>query len=1079
MKQRRIMAVLLCISMFLFGTVGTAVAMEGTSSVENVKATEVGAEAVTPQENSAAVYQAGTLDELKQAFDAIAKSDEPEAVIELTADLPSDGTISKNFGVPNRHIIFKSAEGGIYTLYAYRLQGDCTFDNVQLGNSSIEADGHLFELTHNFNDKLGTIYGGRYGSADNGASSNGAKLILNGGSSNFVMGGASNCQVNGDIFISMDGHQTLNLIGGSYISRGGGYPPDPEICHIKGDITIEMKSGKATEFIGGSSGFGGQHGLDQSIPKVGGDIDISIGKQGAVEETAVVGYLWAGGKFADCNGVTVDVEDGANIGYEADFEEGVLAAGYACAIADGVDMTVNGGDTRTLFAGGISENQIYNTHDTPMLIGNPKNIDAAGPLPNVVSVTVNDGYVGELSSYAYAINDPMQDKISELYGNAYVEINGGKIVQSQLSYDYTKTYGDSIICVKDGTALYYEAICGDRFGYDIEDNDAFCLGDTTVIFDGCGKPNDHLEEANFNGWTMITGVNNVILKNQAYVSGETPSLLNGVGNLYVEDGSALALSGGKPHNDGEITKNTVLNECVFGKDSTLAMCRNGEGDTATPAVLEVGEKKTVKDEAAGEETVTVTGKVKGAAALYTVEPINWMDDNQSNNRIAFASPVENEVYMKANGKEAQTEPNSKATQLTFSNPETNDFYVEYTTDAEAVGDYEHAWRMRTNPEIVFDVVFLPGEHGDLVGETSFEIHDEDVTLKEEHDEVPQVEAESNYAFVGWLGNDKRIYTTEEVENLVIDHDMVFTAQYEKLPSGGGGGIIDKVTLHYVTNGGTVYKDEIYSKNSTVALDKVPSRTGYQFTGWYADQSLNEPIEIVKMISDKTVYAGWRKASVPDMLNGDDHVAYVFGYTDGTVQPKGNIIRAEVASIFYRLLQEDIKAEYTTDVNDFTDVNEGMWFNTTVSTMEKLNIVAGRGDRQFAPYDNITRAEFAAICARFDTGLAEGDSNFTDISGHWAEKDIERAVALGWISGYEDGTFRPDNFITRAEAMSMINRVLCRLPETEDDLLDGMKTWPDNQPGAWHYLAVQEATNSHTYQAKGEIYEHWTDLIDEK
>ena len=165
------------------------------------------------------------------------------------------------------------------------------------------------------------------------------------------------------------------------------------------------------------------------------------------------------------------------------------------------------------------------------------------------------------------------------------------------------------------------------------------------------------------------------------------------------------------------------------------------------------------------------------------------------------------------------------------------------------------------------------------------------------------------------------------------------------------------------------------------------------------------------------------------------------------------------------------------MNKFNDVNEGMWFNTTVSTMEKLNIVAGRGDNEFAPYANITRAEFAAICARFDTSISEGDSNFTDISGHWAEKDIERAVALGWISGYQDGTFRPNNFITRAEAMSMINRVLCRLPETEADLLDGMRIWPDNRPGVWYYLAVQEATNSHTYETKGEIHEHWTGLID--
>lgn len=333
----------------------------------------------------------------------------------------------------------------------------------------------------------------------------------------------------------------------------------------------------------------------------------------------------------------------------------------------------------------------------------------------------------------------------------------------------------------------------------------------------------------------------------------------------------------------------------------------------------------------------------------------------------------------------------------------------------------------------------------------------------------KVPTKEGHTFEGWYteadGGNKYDFATP------VKNDVILYAHWKENSTGGGGSVVKKVILHYESNGGTVYKDEKYSKNTVVTLDKVPVRTGYQFTGWCSDEALTDKIEKIKMTTDKTVYAGWRKAVVPDMLNEDDHIAYVVGYTDGTVQPKGNIIRAEVASIFYRLLQEDIRNANTTDVNKFNDVNEGMWFNTTVSTMEKLNIVAGRGDGEFAPYANITRAEFAAICARFDTSISEGDSNFTDISGHWAEKDIERAVALGWISGYQDGTFRPNNFITRAEAMSMINRVLCRLPETEADLLDGMKIWPDNRPGVWYYLAVQEATNSHTYETKGEINEH--------
>ena len=171
-----------------------------------------------------------------------------------------------------------------------------------------------------------------------------------------------------------------------------------------------------------------------------------------------------------------------------------------------------------------------------------------------------------------------------------------------------------------------------------------------------------------------------------------------------------------------------------------------------------------------------------------------------------------------------------------------------------------------------------------------------------------------------------------------------------------------------------------------------------------------------------------------------------------------------------------REENLTDINSFADVPGEMWCNKPISTMAALGIVKGRTAELFDPDAPITRAEFAVICARFDTGLTDGDSDFTDIAGHWAEAEIERAAALGWIRGYTDGTFRPERYITRAEAMTMINRVLCRIPENEQDLLDGMIVWPDNQPGTWYYLAVQEATNSHEFAYKGEIHERWTGLV---
>ncbi|WP_418987631.1 S-layer homology domain-containing protein [Agathobaculum sp.] len=309
----------------------------------------------------------------------------------------------------------------------------------------------------------------------------------------------------------------------------------------------------------------------------------------------------------------------------------------------------------------------------------------------------------------------------------------------------------------------------------------------------------------------------------------------------------------------------------------------------------------------------------------------------------------------------------------------------------------------------------------------------------------------------------------------------FALLYEKAASSGGGyssgggSSSSKYTLHYESNGGTSYKDESYSSGTTVTLDKAPVRESYTFTGWYADKALTDKITNVKMTGNKTVYAGWEATGVPSMLNGDDHYAYVVGYSDGTVRPNANISRAEVATIFFRLLKEEVRDGNLTAENTFADVTDGQWHNKAISTMAKLGVVKGRNAKAFDPDASITRAEFAAICARFNTKPVENSGSFSDISGHWAENEIERAAAFGWISGYPDGTFRPDARITRAEAMTMINRVLCRMPQSKSDLLDSMVTWPDNKPSDWHYLAVQEATNSHDFNRQGEVGESWTKL----
>ena len=219
--------------------------------------------------------------------------------------------------------------------------------------------------------------------------------------------------------------------------------------------------------------------------------------------------------------------------------------------------------------------------------------------------------------------------------------------------------------------------------------------------------------------------------------------------------------------------------------------------------------------------------------------------------------------------------------------------------------------------------------------------------------------------------------------------------------------------------------------------------------------------------------------VPTGLNGKDHYAYIIGYGNNDVRPQNNITRAEVATIFFRLLTDETREANMTKSNSYNDVKDGDWFCCAVSTLSKMGIIKGYEDGSFKPNDPISRAEFAAIAARFDPDGDKTPASFFDVSSHWAKDEISIAANHGWIKGYEDGSFKPDQKITRAETMTLVNRVLNRLPETKDDLHKDMKTWVDNMDEtAWYYLAVQEATNSHYFKNKtGTKFEQWTDLRD--
>ena len=296
------------------------------------------------------------------------------------------------------------------------------------------------------------------------------------------------------------------------------------------------------------------------------------------------------------------------------------------------------------------------------------------------------------------------------------------------------------------------------------------------------------------------------------------------------------------------------------------------------------------------------------------------------------------------------------------------------------------------------------------------------------------------------------------------------------------------------------------KGSSYTVAEVPasvsgSKDGvngtFSFNGWKKDDGTVLTGE-QQLTADLTLHGVWsftKKSSggggggshkptvtipddVPTGLNGDDHFAYIVGYPNGNVEPNGNITRAEVATIFFRLLTEEVRTANSTQSNSLSDVTRGQWFNHAVSTLSSMGIVKGHNDGTFAPNAPITRAEFAAIAARFDDKNTDTSSKFTDIASHWAKNEIGIAANKGWINGYPDGTFRPNQYITRAEAMTLVNRVLNRLPENSSDLLDSMIKWPDNSDAsAWYYLAVQEATNSHAYsdKSKDDKYEKWTTI----
>jgi uncharacterized repeat protein (TIGR02543 family) len=315
-------------------------------------------------------------------------------------------------------------------------------------------------------------------------------------------------------------------------------------------------------------------------------------------------------------------------------------------------------------------------------------------------------------------------------------------------------------------------------------------------------------------------------------------------------------------------------------------------------------------------------------------------------------------------------------------------------------------------------------------------------------------ARNNYRFMGWTidpGGSVVFANRQRVNNLTAKHDDVITLyakwQYiDVAPPGGGSG-----------GGGADDDSPVVrrsSASSTVRRTPAPNEYPAPSPSVTITQRKNT------LIGDERIPFG-----AVNRIFITDHVAYILGYPDGKVGPDEKLTRAEVATVFYRLLTDDLRERHWTLDNPLTDVTHDNWYNAAVSVIFKMGVIKGYEDGTFRPDNTITRAELAAIANRFATQMNMSGDNivkFTDIADHWAKNDISRAAEIGWMSGYPNGTFRPDASITRAEFITLVNNVLERVPESEWDLLEeGMIVWEDNiDKNAWYYIAVQEATNSH-------------------
>ena len=631
-------------------------------------------------------------------------------------------------------------------------------------------------------------------------------------------------------------------------------------------------------------------------------------------------------------------------------------------------------------------------------------------------------------------------------GSANVQIKGSEI------HDNTATNSGGAIYMATGWAIdgYYNCAC-EIVDTKLNNNSANTGGAL-----GMGAP--HYQDMHITASFTMSGKSE-ISSNTA----KTLTTTNGGGGVYlVGNGSRFIM------NDGFITDNVAKNSCggaIFSKN-WRGITLNGGSITGNSAKMHGGaiyienvnlSNNPLEDEvlnvAAG---VTITdnhcgGNGGGIAAMKDVTVKIAKNSALYNNT---AETIGDDVYSGSGNQLNLPEATEMSGDLILSsdNVPITDWYYDGFKDAST----RHRW-----------------------GEKYSEL-DIDATLATK---VPTYKTGIYYEIFKPVENFKGTIT------LKAAHAQLFTLTYNvtgDLPEGYNAPTAQSMLV------GSKYT--VAEVPASVSGSKDGVNGTFSFNGWKTKDGTVLTGE-QKLTADLTLYGVWtftKKSSgggggsrkptvtipddVPTGLNGDDHYAYIVGYPDSTVRPQNGITRAEVATIFFRLLTDETRNANSTKSNSYSDVAAGAWYNHAVSTLSAMGIVKGDSHGKFNPNAPITRAEFAAIAARFDDKANTTAVDFSDIASHWAKNEISAAANNGWINGYTDGTFRPNNKITRAEAMTLVNRVLKRLPETAEDLHNDMIKWSDNSDtSAWYYLAVQEATNSHYYDLKENKHEKWSKL----